>query len=117
MQDQELRYRIQQDRHSNQPGELLESLFEQRSAALRVDENAKNIGRSPGRASEIPARNAEEYGHCGLQNESEAAGASQALGRVFQKSAGKEIEAAMLIGVLQRKGDRRDQDQNPATRS
>jgi len=35
MQDQELRYRIQLDRHSNQHGELLESLFEQRSAALR----------------------------------------------------------------------------------
>src|SRR5271157_3374322 len=112
MQDQELRQRIQQDRHGNQHGELLESLFEQCSAALTVEENAQNVGRSPGLRIGDSGPYAEENGHCGLQNESETTGARQALGKVLEKSARKEIEAAMLIGILQRKGDGGEQDQN-----
>ena len=87
MQDQELRYRIQQDRHGNQHGELREGLFEQRSAVLTVEENAKNVRRSTGPRIGDSGAYAEENGHCGLQNESETAGARQALGKVFQKSA------------------------------
>ena len=112
MQNQELRQRIQEDRHGNQHGELPESFFEQRSAPLTVEENAKNVRCPTGLRIGDSGPYAEENGHCGLQNESEAAGARQALGKVFQKSARKEIEAAMLIGILQRKGDGGDQDQS-----
>ena len=87
MQDQELRYRIQHDRHGNQHGELLESLFEQCSAPLTVEENAKNVRRSTGVRIGDAGPYTEENGHCGLQNKSETAGTRQALGKVFQKSA------------------------------
>src|SRR5208283_2715314 len=79
---------------------------------LTVEENAKNVRGSTGPRIGDSGPYAEENDYCGLQNESEAAGACQALRKVFQKSARKEIEAAVPIGILQRIGNGGDQNQN-----
>jgi hypothetical protein len=112
MQNQELRKRIQQDRHTNQHGELLESPSEQCSPALTIEENAQNVRRSPSPRIGYSGPYAEKNGHCRLQNESKTTGARQALGKVFQESVRKEIKAAMLIGIPQGKRRGGEQGQN-----